>query len=88
MFEKSGWRKSGHGGKAGEMRELTYGLNDDFVELGDWTPLGGCLSSWGTRLAQPKACRDSRVTGGRGCSWPLTFGVSSGNGVAGLHKGQ
>ena len=43
--KKSVWRKGGYGGKRVKCANLFLSLNDDFVELGDWTPLGGCLSS-------------------------------------------
>ena len=70
-------------GIAGKNARVSLCLNDAFVERRNWTPLRGCLSSLGEHLAQPTACRGTEATAGPGCSWPLTFGVSSGNGIAG-----
>ena len=53
-------------GIAGERRNLLSASMVNLSELGNWTCLEGCLSSWVEHLARPKACRDSRVTGGRG----------------------
>ena len=71
------------GGVAGEMRNSFSASIVDLSELGNWTSLEGCLSSWGEHLAGPKACRDSRVTGGRGCTRPWTFRAMKSRGFLG-----